>query len=115
MTTTHRRGILKLTVLAGTVGLFRQLNASDDRMHRVVISQFEYSPGVLDVRAGDVIIWVNDDIVPHTATAEDLSWDTGEIVSGDSKSLMVTEGFSANYFCRYHPMMKASVSLIDEE
>lgn len=115
MTVIHRRQFLKFTVLVGTVGFFSKPEASQRREHSVVISQFSYTPHVLEVSAGDAITWKNEDIVPHTATADDLSWDTGEIASGESKTLIVTEGFKSNYYCAYHPMMKASIRLLAGE
>lgn len=37
----------------------------------------------LTVRAGDVMVWKNEDVVPHTATAKGL--DTGTIAAGESR------------------------------
>lgn len=112
MIASDRRAFLGLTVLAGTVGLVRHTLAKQGQQHRVVISQFDYSPKILNARQGDTITWLNEDIVPHTATADNLSWDTGEIKPGESNSLLVADTFNTNYFCTYHPMMKASIRLI---
>ncbi len=106
-----RRAFLGLTVLGGTVGLVSPALASQEQEHRVVISQFDYSPKQLKARHGDTITWINEDIVPHTATANDQSWDTGEIKPGESISLSVDNTFDTDYFCTYHPMMKASIRL----
>lgn len=103
----HRRMFLGLTVLGGTVSSATELPAT----HTVTIKKFEYVPGALSVRAGDTIDWVNEDIVPHTATARDRSWDTGEIKPGESATIPITEVFSPEYFCVYHPMMEGSVVL----
>jgi len=74
--------------------------------HTVVIGNSVFAPDVLKVRPGDRIKWTNRDIVPHTATATDESWDTGEIAAGESAEVAVTAGFGVAYFCRFHPMMK---------
>ncbi|WP_419901809.1 plastocyanin/azurin family copper-binding protein [Kiloniella sp.] len=79
--------------------------------HHVEISGFNFAPDKLVVRYGDTITWTNRDIAPHTATADDKSWDTGTISKGDKKSLMVTEGMSLTYYCRFHPMMKAGLAV----
>src|SRR5438445_9393920 len=52
--------------------------------HRIVINRFQYQPPVLEISAGDTVEWVNQDIVPHTATAVSRSWDSKSISTGDS-------------------------------
>src|SRR5687767_3014533 len=52
------------------------------RKHVIEIEGFEYKPARLRVRPGDTIVWVNRDIVPHTATADSRKWDTGNIAHG---------------------------------
>src|SRR2546423_277336 len=45
----------------------------------------EFHPAVLTVAAGDTVVWVNRDIVPHTATATGgTKWDTGQLTHGQS-------------------------------
>ena len=81
------------------------------RLHTVIIGNFKFTPEVLTVKPGDRIVWVNQDIVPHTATAFDKSWDTGVIGSNESKEMVVKEGEALAYFCFYHPVMKAKLLL----
>ena len=80
--------------------------------HHVRILKFNFHPQELPVMPGDTIVWTNQDIAPHTATAADKSWDTGTIKTGESKNILVTPGMAANYVCRFHPKMKASVNMI---
>lgn len=77
------------------------------REHRVKIGDFEFSPAALEVSVGDTILWVNHDITPHTATATDGSWDTGELTKGAEARTAVTAKMGSDYFCAFHPMMKA--------
>ncbi|MEH6630250.1 MAG: plastocyanin/azurin family copper-binding protein [Halopseudomonas aestusnigri] len=79
--------------------------------HHVEITGFAFVPDKLNVRSGDTITWINHDIAPHTATADDETWDTGEISRGEKKSLPVRDDMSSTYFCRFHPMMKARLSI----
>jgi len=112
-----RRLVLKHAALLSAVCFMEIAAAHDDTeskssspvTHVVVIKDFVFSPKVVSVKPGDTITWVNEDIAPHTATAIDESWDTGEIKFGESASVEVTEGMEAQYFCVYHPMMKASI------
>lgn len=88
-------------------------NASDSlaTTHKVEIRKFKFVPDHLVVKLGDTIVWTNDDIAPHTATADGKSWDTGTIKKGQSISLVVSEQMTPNYFCRFHPHMKASLQV----
>ncbi|TFG88373.1 MAG: copper-binding protein [Hyphomicrobiales bacterium] len=79
--------------------------------HQVLIERFAYDPEVLPVKIGDTVTWTNRDIVPHTVTAEDGSWDSGEIAPGATWSMTVTDQTFAEtagaYFCGYHPVMQS--------
>ncbi len=79
--------------------------------HNVEIRKFKFVPDRLSAKPGDTIVWTNLDIAPHTATANDRSWDTGMIKKGQSKSLTVSEIQSSGYFCRFHPHMKGDVQI----
>lgn len=81
---------------------------SESRDHEIEITNFAFVPATVDARVGDTITWINRDIVPHTATGEDDSWDTGSINSNESKSLVVTAEMVSDYFCRFHPTMKGA-------
>ena len=73
--------------------------------HVVEIKDFEFVPRVLHVRVGDTVRWVNRDIVPHTATAKNKSWDTKNLARGEVKTIVVTHDMARDYYCRFHPMM----------
>ena len=48
----------------------------------VSISNFAFSPQSVTVSVGDTVTWTNSDTVTHTATADDASWDAGNITGG---------------------------------
>ena len=83
--------------------------ASASKNHHVEIKGLVFVPGRLAVKPGDKITWINRDIVIHTATAKDGSWDTGSLENGASHTLTVTEGMSGSYFCEFHPSMTAEI------
>ena len=86
------------------------LGCSDDQhAHVVDVQNFTYSPAQTELDVGDTILFVNHDVVPHTATARDSSWDTGEIAAGDTARVAVPA--AAEYFCVFHPNMTARVSM----
>ena len=78
--------------------------------HVIEISGLKFVPDNVDAKPGDTITWVNRDIVPHTATSKDGSWDTGTLAKNESKSLVVREGMASAYFCKFHPSMIATIT-----
>jgi plastocyanin len=79
--------------------------------HSVPIRNFAYQPATLTVAQGDTIVWSNDDIVPHTATARDGSWDSGSVAAGGAWRLVaVTPGRHA-YYCVFHPTMQGTIEV----
>lgn len=81
------------------------------RTHRIEISGFKFKPDKLEVSVGDTITWINMDIAPHTATAAEGRWDTGELAKGAEASIIVIADMETSYFCAFHPMMKAQLSI----
>ncbi len=63
------------------------------------------------MNVGDTITWTNQDAAPHTATADDGSFDTGELARGQSGSHTFTTAGSFSYVCSIHPSMRATVTV----
>ena len=80
---------------------------SGAKTHVVEIRQFEFFPATVEVRPGDVIVWKNLDIGPHTATAK--NWDSGNLKKDQSWSLKITKAGITEYICAYHPSMKGKI------
>lgn len=82
-------------------------------VHVIQIRQFKFEPERIAVKVGDIILWANHDLVPHSAKADEYGWDTGEIVESDNRDMIVTAEMETTYHCAFHPHMKASI-LIEE-
>ena len=82
--------------------------------HVVVIQDFQFVPVNLTISVGDTITWINNDIVPHTATAIDKSWDSGAIGVNEKVTVSVTRDMLLQYYCVYHPSMTADLHLTEE-
>lgn len=114
----HRRtlisGMAAVTTVAivGAVAGTLAKGGQRSTLHTIEISNFEFSPSTLRVRPGDRVKWVNLDIVPHTATANDSSWDTGELKPNESAEILIEAKQSEPYFCAFHPNMKATLQLV---
>jgi plastocyanin len=75
---------------------------------KIDIRDFKYVPEKVTVRAGGRVMWVNDDMAPHTATAAG-AFDTGNLQKDDSKAVTLNKAGSYSYVCDFHPFMKGAV------
>lgn len=73
--------------------------------HEVSIEGFSFVPNMLEVKVGDTIVFTNKDGAPHTATADDGSFDTGRLKRNASAEVQITEAGEHSYFCAIHRSM----------
>ena len=74
--------------------------------HTVEIRGMEFHPAALTVALGDTIVWINRDIVPHTATATGhTKWDTGQLSQGQVGRYIARAPGVVRYACTFHPTM----------
>lgn len=79
--------------------------------HQVTIAGMQFSPASLTIAPGDTVVFTNADGAPHTATAKDSSFDTGKLAKGDSASITFSAAGEFAYYCKVHPMMKATITV----
>jgi plastocyanin len=77
----------------------------------VFIRNFTYVPAQLHVSAGQSVAWVNcePDGTPHTATADNASFDSGLLNPDDAYVRVFPAAGTVPYHCDLHPFMKAAV------
>lgn len=101
----------------GTMALFYMASAVSalaGETVQVKISDLAFTPLEVTARVGDTIQWVNNDIVDHTATAtKGGDWDV-MIVAGKQAEQQLTRAGEIDYFCRFHPSMKAKITVLAE-
>jgi plastocyanin len=73
-----------------------------------------YSPPVITVVIGvnNTVEWVNNDSAPHTVTATDRSFDSGNLNPGDTWTYTFNTPGTYTYVCTYHPWMKGTVIVL---
>ena len=106
------------TVMAGMLGGLMTPSLTlkghaHDRQLEVAIRDFTFDPIDLVVHPTDQVTFTNFDLAPHTATALDGSWDTGELAQGQSITLTVTKEWTGDFFCAFHPNMTAKLLIED--
>jgi plastocyanin len=76
--------------------------------HTVNIEGMKFVPETITVKKGDHIVWKNNDVVPHTATAAG-SFDSKSIAPGASWKQLARKAGQYDVVCRFHPGMKAKL------
>jgi plastocyanin len=81
---------------------------------KVKIVEFTYGPDPVVVQVGGKVIWQNEDTAPHTATADDGSFDTGTLERGKIKAETFKQAGTYPYFCEIHPTMHGTVEVVEK-
>jgi plastocyanin len=88
-------------------------SGAPQKSEKVQIVEFSYEPDPVVVQAGGKVIWQNEDTAPHTATADDGSFDTGTIEKGKLGSVTFKEPGTFTYHCEIHPTMHGTVEVVE--
>lgn len=70
----------------------------------IMIDKMKFGPVPTNVRAGDVILWVNRDMFRHTATARNGGFNV-DLQPGAQARTVVRRPGSIAFYCKYHPGM----------
>jgi plastocyanin len=102
-----------MATLAAVVGLSVStlgLAAADEprsKTHTVTIEGMRFQPERLTVARGDTVVWINKDLVPHTATSKAGGFDSQIIEPETSWKLAAQTRGEFAYVCTFHPTMTA--------
>ena len=112
---THRELLLvgRCAVPAALLGLALWASAgcvsAKPTTHGVAIRGFRYLPDSLAVQVGDTVIWTNEDIVPHTATAKGKVLDSRTLEPRQSWHFVAVQPGTYTYVCSFHPAMQGTL------
>jgi plastocyanin len=79
----------------------------------VSIVDFAFQPGSLEVPVGSSVTWTNNGAAPHTATADDGSFNSGNLAPGASFSQTFNAAGTIAYHCEIHPNMVGSITVTE--
>ena len=85
------------------------LNAADQPM--VKIENFAFTPTVLTVKPGTTVTFENDDDIPHLVVANDASFRSKALDTGDRYAFTFTKVGDYAYFCGLHPHMQGRITV----
>jgi plastocyanin len=77
---------------------------------QISMVNLEIAPAEVSAKVGDTIEWVNKDAFAHTATAKNGEWDV-MLPPKKSGSLVLKKAGTFEYYCRFHPNMKATLTV----
>jgi plastocyanin len=90
-------------LLALTVGVLTALGPAAAQ-ETVVVAALDdvFQPHALEIPPGTTVTWVNEGRNPHTVTADDLSFDSGEIPPGRTFTRTFSSATELAYHCTFH-------------
>jgi plastocyanin len=65
--------------------------------HTITVDEDGFSPEVLDIESGDVVLLVNEGDELHSFTADEQAFHTGRMEPGDETTLVLTEPGEVTY------------------
>ena len=102
-------GMMDDDMMGGRGGRGDETKGTASGQGEVRIADFDYEPSVLDVTPRTVVKWTNEDGAPHTATAQDDSFDTGRLDKGESGEIAFDTPGTYEYICVFHPYMEGRI------
>jgi len=76
--------------------------------HVIVLANMRFGALPADLTVGDTITWESRDIVPHTASASDRSFDV-TLQPHQAKRITLRHAGTIAFTCRFHPTMQGEL------
>ncbi|HEY7479684.1 MAG TPA: cupredoxin family copper-binding protein [Gemmatimonadales bacterium] len=74
-----------------------------------VVQDFTFRPRRMEIAAGTTVVWTNGGQMVHTVTAEDGSFDTGQIEPGGRREITFSQAGTYSFRCTPHPFMRGEI------
>jgi plastocyanin len=79
----------------------------------VSITEFMFTPAMVQVHVGDTVKWTNNGGVSHTSSAKGNVWSSGTLAPGATFSFTFTTTGIFKYRCQIHPtLMKGTIKVV---
>jgi plastocyanin len=96
-------------VIVCVIGLAAANERPAPKTHTVTMENMRFQPDSLTVTRGDTVVWVNKDLVPHTATSKAGGFDSQMIEAEKSWTFTARQTGEFAYTCTFHPTMTATL------
>lgn len=77
---------------------------------QITTTDVVFAPSEVSAKVGDTVEWINTDVFAHTATARNGDFDVNMPPKKTVTSVLLKAG-TIEYYCRYHPNMKAVLTI----
>ena len=77
---------------------------------QITMENLVIAPAQATAKVGDTIEWINKDVLAHTATARNGEWDV-MLPPKKNGTLVLKKAGTIEYYCRFHPNMKATLTV----
>jgi plastocyanin len=77
---------------------------------QITMENMAIAPAETSAKVGDTIEWTNKDVFVHTATARNGDFDV-TLPPHKTATLVLKKAGSIDYYCRFHPNMKATLTV----
>lgn len=125
MKDTHRRSITRLVlasaVIVGAISMKGCGGGGDPGANQVFMQSIAFNPMEITIQVGESVTWINQDIVPHTATSGNPGdADLGSIfrsvllAQGGTFAHTFNDAGEFVYYCEVHPAMMRDAKVIVE-
>ena len=110
-------GLLALIVpvIAAIAVIVTLTTTSDDSVaiapNTIAIKDFNFQPEPLQVKAGVTVTVANGDDTRHTVTADDKSFDTGDIDGGGKATITIDKPGKYTFHCDIHNYMTGVIEV----
>ena len=102
--------IVSIMTLRGALGIVHAANAEPSTgSTEVKIDNFAFTPGVITVKAGTQVTWINHDDIPHTVDSTEGKFKSAAMDTEDKFQFRFTEPGEYPFFCRMHPKMTGKI------
>jgi plastocyanin len=97
-------------MLAAVAALFAVSFSARAATVQVTMENLVISPAELSAKVGDTVELVNKDIFAHTATARNGDFDV-TMPPKKTVTFVLKKAGTVEYYCRFHPNMKATLTI----
>lgn len=106
----HLPVLLRFLPLAAALGVTASPAIAAPKEYTVVMANMTFGRMPAGVKVGDVIVWVNNDSVAHSATARDHSFDI-RTNPHQTVRMTVRKAGTIPFVCIYHSMMRGTLTV----
>jgi uncharacterized protein (DUF305 family) len=78
----------------------------------IAIKNFAFNPSILQIEAGTTVTWINHDVIPHTVTGHDGSFDSSQLAQEQRYIRRFDVPGTYAYHCHPHPTMTGTIVVV---